>query len=93
MYTFQHIYVIFGGQLKIIESVMRYLVFATYSETLSGLSSVRTYHQQDLLVANAQQLLDNSVKSYFVVLTSSRHIVCCIFSWTVNGRSYLYSSG
>ena len=71
---FQRIYIISGRQLKRIESVRRSPVFATYSETLNGLSSIRAYHQQDRFIANADQILDDSVKSYFVVLTSSRYI-------------------
>ena len=78
MYFFQRIYVISGRQLKRIESVRRSPVFATYSETLSGLSSIRAYRQQDRFIANADQLLDNSVKSHFAVLTSCRYTVCCI---------------
>ena len=59
-------------------------VFATYSETLSGLSSIRAYQQQDRFIANADQILDNSAKSYFVVLTSSRYIYIYSLDWGIH---------
>ena len=71
--NFQRIYAISGRQLKRIESVKRSPVFASYSETLSGLRSIRAYHQQDRFIENADWLLDNSVKSYFLVTTSNRY--------------------
>ena len=71
--TFQRTYAISGRQLKRIESVKRSPVFASYSETLSGLRSIRAYRQQDRFVEKADWLLDNSVKSYFLVITSNRY--------------------
>ena len=73
MFTFQRVYIKSGRQLKRIESVKRSPVFASYSETLSGLSSIRAYRQQARFTEKADWLLDNSTKTYFLVFTSNRY--------------------
>ena len=70
---FQRTYLRIGRQLKRIESVRRSPVFAGFSETLSGLSSIRCYRQQQRFIENADTLLDDSVRAHFMVITANRY--------------------
>ena len=59
-------------QIRRLETVCRSPVFATYSETLSGLSSIRAYQQQQRFVENADYCLDRNVASLYALFSSNR---------------------
>lgn len=60
-------------QLKRIDSVKKSPVFAFFSETLNGVSSVRAYKVEDKFIDRNDLLLDDSQSAWFQVLSSFRY--------------------
>ena len=69
---FQRVYLKVARQLRRLESMQRSPVFAGFSETLSGLSSIRAFEQQQRFIENADSRLNNSVASFYVLQCSFR---------------------
>ena len=69
---FQRVYVTTARQVKRIDSVKRSPVYANFTETLNGTSSIRAYQVQRRFVDHADLLLDNNQKVWFTVFTSNR---------------------
>lgn len=72
LHNFQRLYTATARQLKRIDSVRRSPIYANFSETLNGVSSICAYRQQDRFIHKADELLDNSQKVWFAVFTSNR---------------------
>ena len=70
----QRVYVACARQIKRIDSIRRSPLYAFFSETLNGASSIRAYRQQDRFIARSDALLDYSQRIYFEVFTSNRYI-------------------
>ena len=70
---FQRMYLKIARQLRRLETMQRSPVFAGFSETLSGLSSIRAYQQQQRFIANADHRLNNSVASFYALQCSFRY--------------------
>lgn len=58
--------------LKRLEAVARSPVYALFSETLSGLSTIRSYGAQNRFIARAQSLLDVDNKFHYAQIHSVR---------------------
>jgi len=59
-------------ELKRIESISRSPLFAHFSETLEGLSSIRAYGAQPRFVHANQQILDWNVRAYLPMVSANR---------------------
>lgn len=69
---FQRVYVACARQIKRIDAVKRSPIYAFFSETLAGVSSIRAYNVQDRFIKHSDQLLDDSQRVWFEVFTSNR---------------------
>ncbi|CAN0037020.1 unnamed protein product, partial [Choristocarpus tenellus] len=58
--------------LQRLESVSRSPIFAQFSETLNGVSTVRAYNQQDEFIRQNSHRLDQSTRSYYHMQVSNR---------------------
>ncbi|KAH9931733.1 multidrug resistance-associated ABC transporter [Epithele typhae] len=59
-------------ETKRIDSILRSGLYASYSETLTGLSSVRAYRAQDRFVRKSDQGLDEENRAYYMTLALQR---------------------
>ena len=69
---FQRTYLKVARQLRRLETTQRSPVFAGFSETLSGLSSIRAYQQHQRFIENADHRLNKSVASFYAMQCSFR---------------------
>lgn len=67
-------------QIKRIDSITKSPIYAFFSETLNGTSSIRAYGQQQRFISHSDMLLDNSQRVWFESFTSNRSTVCCSVS-------------
>ncbi|KAJ3537700.1 hypothetical protein NM688_g6639 [Phlebia brevispora] len=59
-------------ETKRLDSIMRSALYASYSETLTGLSTVRAYGEQDRFVHGAQKGLDWENRAYYMTIAIQR---------------------
>ncbi|KAL0958936.1 hypothetical protein HGRIS_014252 [Hohenbuehelia grisea] len=59
-------------ETKRLDSLMRSALYASYSETLTGLSTIRAYRAQDTAVRNAEYGLDLENRAYFMTIAIQR---------------------
>ena len=71
-FPFQRVYVVIGRQVQRIETVRQSPVFANFSETLNGLSSIRSYRQQTRFIEKADKLLNDDVRTRYLLTVSGR---------------------
>ena len=62
----QRYYIRTSRELSRLESTSRSPIYALFSETLDGLSTIRAYKAQKRLIEKNNRLLDNNVKSYYL---------------------------
>jgi len=68
----QRVYVACARQIKRLDSVSKSPIYAFFSETLSGTSSIRAYGQQHRFISHSDMLLDNSQRVWFEAFSSNR---------------------
>ncbi|KAI8970550.1 multidrug resistance-associated ABC transporter [Trametes punicea] len=59
-------------ETKRLDSLLRSSLYASYSETLTGLSTVRAYRAQDRFVRKSEQGLDQENRAYFMTIAIQR---------------------
>ncbi|THG96760.1 hypothetical protein EW026_g5132 [Hermanssonia centrifuga] len=59
-------------ETKRLDSLMRSALYSSYSETLTGLSTVRAYREQDRFIHNAQVGLDWENRAYYMTTAIQR---------------------
>ncbi|KAI0795051.1 multidrug resistance-associated ABC transporter [Abortiporus biennis] len=59
-------------ETKRLDSIMRSSLYASYSETLTGLSTVRGYGEQDRFIATAERGLDMENRAYYMTIVIQR---------------------
>ncbi|TBU42097.1 multidrug resistance-associated ABC transporter [Dichomitus squalens] len=59
-------------EVKRLDSNLRSMLYASYSETLTGLSTVRAYRSQDRFVRNAEQGQDVENRAYYMTIAIQR---------------------
>ena len=59
-------------QIKRIDSIVKSPIYAFFSETLNGTSSIRAYRQQQRFISHSDMLLDNSQRVWFETFISNR---------------------
>ncbi|ESN92614.1 hypothetical protein HELRODRAFT_95925 [Helobdella robusta] len=70
----QRVYVACGRQIKRLDSIRKSPMYANFSETLSGSTTIRAYRHQDRFVSQSDFLLDESQRVWFQVFSSNRWI-------------------
>ncbi|KAK7052301.1 multidrug resistance-associated ABC transporter protein [Favolaschia claudopus] len=56
-------------ETKRLDSLMRSALYASYTETLTGLSTIRAYREQDDAIKSAESGLDLENRAYFMTIT------------------------
>ncbi|KAJ7270615.1 multidrug resistance-associated ABC transporter [Mycena haematopus] len=56
-------------ETKRLDSLMRSALYASYSETLTGLSTIRAYREQEPAIQSAEQGLDLENRAYFMTIS------------------------
>ncbi|KAF9027711.1 multidrug resistance-associated ABC transporter [Hymenopellis radicata] len=59
-------------ETKRLDSLMRSAMYSTYSETLTGLSTIRAYREQDRCIGDAERGLDLQNMAYYMTITIQR---------------------
>ena len=70
----QRFYVATSRQLKRIDSVKRSPIYAHFSETISGVSTIRAYNREDAFVDKADVLVDGNNMAYYPTIVSNRFV-------------------
>mmetsp|Transcript_9777 Transcript_9777/g.10517 ORF Transcript_9777/g.10517 Transcript_9777/m.10517 type:complete len:479 (+) Transcript_9777:1-1437(+) len=65
-YMAQKYYIKTSRELTRIESTARSPIYALFSETLDGITTIRAYQAEKRLIAKNHRLLDNNQKAYFL---------------------------
>ncbi len=80
-YFVQRYYVATSRQLKRIESVTRSPIYAHFSETLSGVSSVRAYGREQQFVDESMRILDTNQTTVYPSFCANRWLAlrCGLF--------------
>jgi len=71
----QRVYVACARQIKRLDSITKSPIYAFFSETLNGTSSIRAYGQQQRFISHSDMLLDNSQRVWFEAFSSNRSVV------------------
>ncbi|KAG4104318.1 hypothetical protein H8356DRAFT_1029599 [Neocallimastix lanati (nom. inval.)] len=82
----QNYYISTSREIKRIESLTRSPVFANFTETLQGLSTIRAYNEQERFIKHDQELVDESNRPTFLQFTAQRWLSVrleCIGSFLV----------
>ncbi|RDX54457.1 multidrug resistance-associated ABC transporter [Lentinus brumalis] len=59
-------------EMKRLDSLLRSILYASYSETLTGLSTVRAYHAQHRFVVKSEDGLDFENRAYYMTIAIQR---------------------
>ncbi|KAI3614178.1 abc transporter [Moniliophthora roreri] len=59
-------------ETKRLDSLLRSALYSSYSETLTGLATIRAYGEQDRAITDAEQLLDQENKAYYMTISIQR---------------------
>lgn len=59
-------------QLKRIDSVKRSPIYAHFSETISGVSTIRAYRRERHFVQKSDDLVDGNNMAYYLSISSNR---------------------
>ncbi|KIJ49226.1 hypothetical protein M422DRAFT_225864 [Sphaerobolus stellatus SS14] len=59
-------------EAKRLDSVLRSALYASYSETLTGLSTVRAYREQDRFIRTSEHALDVENRAYYITIAIQR---------------------
>ena len=61
-------------ELKRMDSTTRSPLFAHFSETLTGLSTIRAYHREDVFIRGNEERVDGNMRAYYLVVVMQRWI-------------------
>ena len=73
----QRFYVATCCQLRRIDFAKRSPIYVHFSETLSGLSSVRAYKKTETFIQKCDKLVDENQMAYYPNIVSNRY-ECCV---------------
>ncbi|CAF3222819.1 unnamed protein product, partial [Rotaria sp. Silwood2] len=68
----QRVYISSSRQLRRLDSVTRSLIFANFSETIQGLSSIRAYHVQQRFIDLSDKFMDRNQSCHLASSVSNR---------------------
>ncbi|KAI9003550.1 P-loop containing nucleoside triphosphate hydrolase protein [Gaertneriomyces semiglobifer] len=69
---FQRYYLATSRELKRLDSTSRSPIYAHFSETLGGVSSIRAYKQESRFITANEQKVDSNMKAYYPSVSSNR---------------------
>ena len=61
-------------EVKRMDSTTRSPLFAHFSETLTGLSTIRAYHREDVFIRGNEERVDGNMRAYYLVVVMQRWI-------------------
>ena len=61
-------------EVKRMDSISRSPLFAHFSETLTGLSTIRAYHREPVFIAGNEQRVDGNMRAYYLTVVLQRWI-------------------
>lgn len=70
----QRFYVATSRQLKRLESVSRSPIYSHFGETVTGVTTVRAYRQQDRFIETSELKVDNNLECHYPAIISNRYI-------------------
>jgi len=79
----QRFYVRTSRQLKRLESVTRSPIYSHFSETLSGVTTVRAYGHQRRFILESEERVDKNQKCYYPNIISNRFRVIWLLKFVV----------
>ncbi|KAG6813847.1 hypothetical protein H0H92_006791 [Tricholoma furcatifolium] len=59
-------------ETKRLDSILRSIMYGSYSETLTGLATIRAYRGQNTCVLNAEKALDKENRAYYMTISIQR---------------------
>jgi len=68
----QRYYVATAREIRRLDSVSRSPIFAHFSETLNGVSTIRAFSQQRRFISENETRLDENQRAYYVSISSNR---------------------
>jgi len=68
----QRYYVATAREIRRLDSVSRSPIFAHFSETLNGVSTIRAFSQQRRFIRENEARLDENQRAYYVSISSNR---------------------
>jgi ATP-binding cassette subfamily C (CFTR/MRP) protein 1 len=71
-YILQKLYLRTSRELKRLESISRSPIFAHFSETMTGLSTIRAYNRLNYFVKSNAKFVDESNQVYYLQVMSQR---------------------
>ncbi|KAJ8657898.1 hypothetical protein O0I10_006426 [Lichtheimia ornata] len=66
------VYIRTSRELKKLNASSRLPIYCLYSDTLSGLSTIRAYHEQRAMMRKMFQLLDENMRAFYTLWTTNR---------------------
>ena len=78
-YTTQAYYRVSSRELKRLDAILRSPLYAHFSETLTGLSTIRAYRAQPRFITVHERRLDMNNQAYYTQLSSQRWL--CMWSY------------
>ncbi|KAH7339705.1 P-loop containing nucleoside triphosphate hydrolase protein [Rhizoctonia solani] len=61
-------------EVKRLDSILRSLLYAAFSEALTGLSTIRAYREQSRFVSASERRIDVENKAYFMTIACQRYL-------------------
>ncbi|QRV93840.1 ABC transporter transmembrane region [Ceratobasidium sp. AG-Ba] len=61
-------------EVKRLDSILRSLLYAAFSEALTGMSTIRAYREQDRFVSVSERQIDVENKAYFMTIACQRYL-------------------
>ncbi|KAF8699270.1 Multidrug resistance-associated ABC transporter, partial [Rhizoctonia solani] len=61
-------------EVKRLDSILRSRLYATFSEALTGISTIRAYREQPRFVGTSERKIDMGNKAYFMTITCQRYL-------------------
>lgn len=72
-FILQRFYIPTSRQLKRIESTTRSPIYSHFSETISGVSTIRAYGFQQRFITESEEKVDHNLVFYFANVSSNRY--------------------
>jgi ATP-binding cassette subfamily C (CFTR/MRP) protein 1 len=72
VYFYQRVYVSSSRQLRRLDSVTRSSIFANFSETIQGVTSIRAYHAQQRFIDICDRFIDRNQSCHLASFVSNR---------------------
>ena len=74
----QRYYITTSRQLKRLESISKSPIFAHFTESITGATSIRAFKQEERFIAESEGKVASNVKCYYMSLSSNRWLACRI---------------